>query len=139
MMIKKFSQFIPFLLLFLFITSEVIFAQGTRLLRQPDINSTHVVYTYGGDIWINSLNSSEAKRITSTPAVESNPHLSPDGKWIAENRGVVPDIKVRQDALSLSQNKDPQLEKAVQELLKLLLPTKKKVTYPSFSKPAKGQ
>lgn len=83
MMIKKFSRFIPLLLLSLFINTEIGFAQDTRLLRQPDINSTHIVYTYGGDIWINSLNSSEAKRITSTPAVESNPYLSPDGKWIA--------------------------------------------------------
>ena len=83
MMIKKFSRFIPLLFLSLFINTEIGFAQDTRLLRQPDINNTHVVYTYGGDIWINSLNSSEAKRITSTPAVESNPHLSPNGKWIA--------------------------------------------------------
>ena len=58
-------------------------------------------------------------------------------EWIAENKGVAPDIKVRQDAKSLSQGKDPQLERAVAELLKQL-PSKKKVTPPKFSKPAKG-
>jgi tricorn protease len=58
-------------------------AQGTRLLRQPDISSTHITYAYGSDIWISELNSTEAKRITSTAAVESNPYFSPDGNWIA--------------------------------------------------------
>ena len=80
---KKHFKFLSSLLILLCLSIGSNKAQETRLLRQPDINSTHVVYTYGGDIWINSLGSSEAKRITSTPAVESNPHLSPDGKWIA--------------------------------------------------------
>ncbi|WP_411768150.1 PDZ domain-containing protein [Winogradskyella sp. A3E31] len=59
------------------------FSQDTRLLRQPDISDNQVVFTYGSDIWISDLNSSEATRITSTPAVESNPYFSPDGNWIA--------------------------------------------------------
>lgn len=80
----KHSQLSYFTLLFLF-SSLITFAQGTRLLRQPDISDTHITYTYGSDIWISGLNSSEAKRITSTAAVESNPYFSPDGKWIAFN------------------------------------------------------
>jgi len=55
----------------------------TRLLRQPDMNSDHIVFTYGSDVWTYSFQTQETKRITSTPAVESNPYLSPDGKWIA--------------------------------------------------------
>jgi tricorn protease len=58
-------------------------------------------------------------------------------EWIGENKGIAPDIKVRQDAQSLEQGKDPQLERAVQELMKQL-PPKKKVVPPPFSKPAKG-
>ncbi|WP_179346315.1 S41 family peptidase [Winogradskyella ursingii] len=69
-------------LLLLFISS-VTLAQSTRLLRQPDISTRQIVYTYGSDIWISDLNSSEAKRITSTAAVESDPYFSPDGQWIA--------------------------------------------------------
>jgi len=61
------------------------FAQGTRLLRQPDISQKQVTFAYGGDIWVSNLNASKALRITSTAAVESNPHFSPDGKWIAFN------------------------------------------------------
>ena len=66
-----------------FLTALVAFAQGTRLLRQPDISNTHITYTYGSDIWVSAINSSEAKRITSTAAGESNPYFSPDGNWIA--------------------------------------------------------
>ncbi|WP_142785401.1 S41 family peptidase [Changchengzhania lutea] len=71
-------------IIFLLVSSLCI-AQGTRLLRQPDISDTHITYTYGGDVWVSELNSNEAKRITSTAAVESNPYFSPDGKWIAFN------------------------------------------------------
>ncbi len=69
-------------LLFLF-SSFLVSAQGTRLLRQPDISATHITYTYGSDIWVSALNSNEAKRLTSTSAIESNPYFSPDGNWIA--------------------------------------------------------
>ena len=60
-----------------------------------------------------------------------------NNKWIAENAGVAPDIEVRQDAFSLSKDKDPQLERAVEELLKQL-GTKTSIVPPKFSKPATG-
>jgi tricorn protease len=41
-------------------------------------------------------------------------------KWVAENEGVAPDIDVRQDAKSLQQGRDPQLERAVKEVLQML-------------------
>lgn len=58
-------------------------AQGTRLLRQPDVSENEIVFTYGADVWVASKNGGDARRITSTAAVESNPHFSPDGQWIA--------------------------------------------------------
>jgi len=73
---------ISFTILLLF-SGLLAFAQGTRLLRQPDVSTTHVTYTYGSDIWVSELNSKDTKRITSTAAVESNPYFSPDGNWIA--------------------------------------------------------
>ncbi|MEZ4998102.1 MAG: hypothetical protein R2758_11785 [Bacteroidales bacterium] len=72
------------MLLFL-LSATALHSQGTRLLRQPSISDTHVTFSYGGDIWIADLDGSNTERITSTPAVEGNPHLSPDGKWIAFN------------------------------------------------------
>ena len=79
---KTYSHISLFTILFLF-SGIFAFAQGTRLLRQPDISTTHITYTYGSDVWISELNSSEARRITSTAAMESNPYFSPDGNWIA--------------------------------------------------------
>lgn len=81
--IKRLVQSVAVFTAIFFLNIQNNSAQETRLLRQPDISSTHVVFTYGGDVWINELGTRSAKRITSTPAVESNPHLSPDGKWIA--------------------------------------------------------
>ncbi|MDZ7648620.1 MAG: hypothetical protein U5K54_16360 [Cytophagales bacterium] len=72
------------ILLFLLIESAVT-AQGTRLLRQPSLSANYISFSYGGDIWITELNSQKTLRLTSTPAVEGNPHISPDGKWVAFN------------------------------------------------------
>jgi tricorn protease len=38
----------------LLLTSQFINAQGTRLLRQPDISNNNIVFAYGGDIWVTS-------------------------------------------------------------------------------------
>ncbi|MPR33595.1 S41 family peptidase [Salmonirosea aquatica] len=59
------------------------FAQGTRLLQQPTLSATHIAFVYGGDIWVSELNGQRVVRLTSTPAVERDPHFSPDGKSIA--------------------------------------------------------
>ncbi len=83
-----------FIMLFLLAQSIQASSQGTRLLRQPDISATQITFEYGGDIWAAEKNGGEAKRITSTPAVESNPHFSPDGQWIAfsSDRSGIPQI-----------------------------------------------
>jgi tricorn protease len=70
------------LVLSLFIPS-ISLAKDTRLLRQPDISDKNIAFVYGGDIWTSNLNGQNVRRITSTPAVESEPHFSPDGKTIA--------------------------------------------------------
>ena len=64
-------------------------AQGTRLLRQPTVSATQIAFTYGGDLWIAPREGGDARRLTSTPAVEATPQLSPDGRWLAftSNRG----------------------------------------------------
>jgi tricorn protease len=67
----------------LLIPSVMSFSQGTRLLRQPSISSAQIAFAYGGDIWITDFDNKNLVRLTSTPAVESNPHISPDGKLVA--------------------------------------------------------
>ena len=64
-------------------STAALSAQGTRLLRQPTLSATDVAFTYGADIWVASRAGGEARRLTSTPAVESDPHFSPDGRQIA--------------------------------------------------------
>ncbi|HEX9729502.1 MAG TPA: PDZ domain-containing protein [Gemmatimonadales bacterium] len=71
-------------------------AQGTRLLRQPTLSATQVAFAYGGDLWVADRSGGTARRLTSTPAVESDPHFSPDGQWIAfsSNRSGVSQVYV---------------------------------------------
>ena len=58
-------------------------AKGTRLLRQPNISEQHVVFAYGGDLWLSAKTGGNATRLTGTPAVEKDPYFSPDGQTIA--------------------------------------------------------
>jgi tricorn protease len=58
-------------------------AQGTRLLRQPTVSATQIAFEYGGDLWIVDKAGGDARRLTSTPAVEGDPQFSPDGRWLA--------------------------------------------------------
>jgi tricorn protease len=58
-------------------------AQSTRLLHQPDVSARYVAFVYAGDIWLAPRAGGDARRVTSSPTVERDPHLSPDGKWLA--------------------------------------------------------
>ena len=58
-------------------------AQGTRLLRRPTVSQDNVAFEYGGDLWVVSRAGGSARRLTSTPSAESDPHFSPDGSYIA--------------------------------------------------------
>ncbi len=63
---------------------------------------------------------------------------SPDGEWIAENIGVIPDVEVELDPELVRKGKDPQLEKAIEivmnELAKKPLPKPKRPAYPNYHK-----
>ncbi len=58
-------------------------SQGTRFLRQPTLSQEHVAFTHGADLWVVGRDGGLARRLTSTPAVETDPHFSPDGRHIA--------------------------------------------------------
>src|SRR5262245_59753267 len=70
-------------LIALLLISVATSAQGTRLLRQPTVSRDLVAFEYGGDLWVVSRNGGQARRLTSTPFVEADPHFSPDGTQIA--------------------------------------------------------
>jgi tricorn protease len=46
--------------------------------------------------------------------------INVEGEWAVEAVGVAPDIEVRNDPAAVRQGRDPQLEAAVQEALRLL-------------------
>jgi tricorn protease len=64
-------------------TSAAASAQGTGLLRQPDLSASQLVFVYGGDLWLSDKNGQNPKQLTSHPAAEFAPKFSPDGKFVA--------------------------------------------------------
>ncbi|HEV8139435.1 MAG TPA: hypothetical protein VGP81_06660, partial [Pyrinomonadaceae bacterium] len=56
---------------------------GTRLLRTPTVSATQIAFAYAQNIWTVPRAGGMARRITSFQGQTSNPHFSPDGKWIA--------------------------------------------------------
>src|SRR5882672_10850411 len=55
----------------------------TRLLRTPTVSATQIAFAYAENIWTVPRAGGSARRITSFQGQTSNPHFSPDGKWIA--------------------------------------------------------
>lgn len=57
--------------------------QPARLLSQPTVSAEHLAFIHAGDLWVSDRKGGQARRLTSTPATESDPYFSPDGRLIA--------------------------------------------------------
>lgn len=55
----------------------------TLLLRTPTVSATQVAFEYASNVWIASRSGGDARRLTSFQGPTSDPHFSPDGKWVA--------------------------------------------------------
>src|SRR5215831_13072128 len=64
-------------------TGSIAAAQGTRLLRHPTVSRTSVAFEYAGDLWVVARSGGQARRLTATQGVETEPYFSPDGSQIA--------------------------------------------------------
>jgi dipeptidyl aminopeptidase/acylaminoacyl peptidase len=53
------------------------------LMQHPTINRTTIVFEYAGDLWSVPREGGDAKRLTSSPGIETSPYFSPDGSTIA--------------------------------------------------------
>jgi tricorn protease len=58
-------------------------AEETRLLRRPTVSRDLVAFAYASDLWAVPRSGGQARRLTATPDVETDPHFSPDGSLIA--------------------------------------------------------
>lgn len=84
---------VPISLLIAFVVIGFVFASApvpvqaqsgqTRLLRMPTVSTTQIAFAYAENIWTVSRTGGNARRLTSFQGQTSNPHFSPDGKWIA--------------------------------------------------------
>jgi tricorn protease len=55
----------------------------TRLLRTPTVSASQIAFAYANNIWAVERSGGNARRLTSFQGQTTNPHFSPDGKWIA--------------------------------------------------------
>ena len=55
----------------------------TLLLREPALSRDKLAFSYAGDIWLAGRDGSNPQRLTVGPGVETSPHFSPDGQWLA--------------------------------------------------------
>ncbi|MGB4840705.1 MAG: PDZ domain-containing protein [Saprospiraceae bacterium] len=60
---------------------------SAKLMRYMDVSDTHIVFVFGGDIWIVDKTGGTAIQMTNSPGEESWPKFSPDGKSIAFTAG----------------------------------------------------
>jgi tricorn protease len=56
-----------------------------RLLQNPDVSQTHIVFAYAGDLWVVAKEGGTAARLSSPAGQEMFPAFSPDGARIAFN------------------------------------------------------
>lgn len=73
------------ILIFANLTPDITTANGgpTRLLRTPTVSATQIAFAYANNIWVVERAGGVARRLTSFQGQTTNPHFSPDGKWIA--------------------------------------------------------
>lgn len=78
---KKLSAFLVLILL----TCVAVKAQDEkpRLMQDPTLSASHIVFAYGGELWSVSRDGGAALQLTNGIGEKSHPYFSPDGKWIA--------------------------------------------------------
>src|SRR5205823_5129598 len=77
----KFLNAVP--LLSVCLAASVHAQSPTRLLRSPSASANRIAFAYANNIWTVQRAGGTAQRITSFQGQTTNPHFSPDGKWIA--------------------------------------------------------
>ena len=69
--------------LLLLTSAAPISLASTRLLRTPSVSAKSIAFAYANNIWTVDRAGGPARRITTFQGQTTNPHFSPDGKWLA--------------------------------------------------------
>jgi tricorn protease len=72
-----------FLVLLAAVPAKTADSGAPWLLQKPTLSRTDIVFVFAGDLWIVPRAGGQAKRLTSSPGIETNPAFSPDGSQIA--------------------------------------------------------
>jgi tricorn protease len=76
-----------FLKVFVLLFSVAIYSQSSNVhfTLRPTLtpDAQQVIFSYEGDLWSVSSNGGDAHRVTAMDGTESNPSVSPNGKWLA--------------------------------------------------------
>ncbi|MFZ2323868.1 MAG: PDZ domain-containing protein, partial [Ignavibacteriaceae bacterium] len=72
-----------FLFLFIFTLGNIDAQINAKMFQYPDVSSSHISFTYGGDIWVVSKDGGTAYKLTSAKGTEAFARFSPDGSEIA--------------------------------------------------------
>ncbi len=81
---KKVFSLVYLILLFC-ITSNLTAQIDAKMLQNPDVSATQIVFAYGGDLWIVAKDGGNAVKLSSPKGQELFPKFSPDGSQIAFN------------------------------------------------------
>lgn len=76
---------LPVVIAFLMISTKAFAQVDARMLRQPDVSQSKIVFSYADDIWIVSKSGGTAHRLTTAEGQETFPRFSPDGSMVAYN------------------------------------------------------
>ena len=117
------------------ITNEAAFSGGDilpYLFRRAGLGPLIGKRTTGGTIGVGGVLRLMNGGIVTAP---NNALYSPEGRWVAENEGVGPDIEVEQDPTAVRAGHDPQLEKAIEVVMAALKKNSlQKITKPAYKK-----
>lgn len=80
----KKTVLVSFITLILLTSTTLLHSQvNARMLRYPDVSTTHICFVYAGDIWVVVKEGGIALRLSSPRGEELFPRFSPDGTKIA--------------------------------------------------------
>ena len=76
----------PAIILLALLVTATAFAADSAIspfLRRPDIHGDQIVFTCEGDLWLASILTGQARRVTNHPGTEGYARFSPDGNTLA--------------------------------------------------------